>query len=279
MSAGPRPAAITHGSTSRQPPHVRPVTARRGPAQRHGEAPAPGALADAARAVVVRARHRLARPELGERPRVQPVDAVVLRLPRLRDLQPPSRQQSGPQGRGVHLIHSRSRPQVHLGGTAVEARHAVRPQPLVQVGVVAVAEERLGVRAHGVRVQVTDHGDLVLPAHRGDHRPDLLVCERRVQVPRPVLGARPKLPGGGVLDRHQSGYLGQAAHRLLVHRGREAGSRERRRDDGDPVARLGLGRVDERLSHTGSVARGQLSVVPLTQTRPPASRPPGAPHP
>ena len=32
MSAGPRPAAITHGSTSRQPPHVRPVTARRGPA-------------------------------------------------------------------------------------------------------------------------------------------------------------------------------------------------------------------------------------------------------
>ena len=60
------------------------------------------------------------------------------------------------------------------------------PEPVEEVGVVAVAQEGLRVGADQVRVEVRDHRDLVLASDRGQHRPDLRVAERRVQVVGPV---------------------------------------------------------------------------------------------
>ena len=83
---------------------------------------------------------------------------------------------------GVYGVDARPGTQVDLGRTAVEAGDPVAPQPVQEVGVVAVAEEGLGVGADQVRVEVRHHRDLVLAADRRQHRPDLGIAEGRVEV-------------------------------------------------------------------------------------------------
>ena len=112
--------------TSRQPPQARPVTERAGPCQLHGSV---GSLSPA------KAPGRAGRPS----------HADVLGLARFGDLERLAREQSAAQRPGVHIVHAGSRTQVDLGGSAAEARDAVRREPVMEVGVVAGAQERFGV--------------------------------------------------------------------------------------------------------------------------------------
>jgi hypothetical protein len=104
----------------------------------------------------------------------------------------------------------------------------MRPQPRQEVGVVRVAEERLGVGAHQVGIEVRDDGDLVLAADRRQHGADLRVGEGRVDVGRPLLRGRTEAARRRVLDGHEPRHLCQAPHRLLVHLRRETRCGERR---------------------------------------------------
>ncbi len=64
---------------------------------------------------------------------------------------------------------------MHLRRSAVETRDAVSPEPVVQVGVVAGPEERLGVAPDRIGIEVRDDSDLIVPA---DHRED--ASDRRI---------------------------------------------------------------------------------------------------
>ena len=143
--------------------------------------------------------------------RVVPPPAEVLRLAGLGDLQPTAGQQGRAQRRDVDLVDGRTGAEVHLGRPAVERRDTVAPEPAQQVGVVAVAQERLGVASYQVGVQVRDHGDLVVAADGREHRPDLRVAEGGVEVGRPVDRGGVEPPGRRVLDRDQPGDLLRAA--------------------------------------------------------------------
>ena len=72
------------------------------------------------------------------------------------------------------------------------------PQPVQQVGVVAVAEERLRVGADHLRVQVRQHGELVVAADRRHDCADRAVGERRSSGRRPA--------HCGAADRRVVGY-------------------------------------------------------------------------
>src|SRR5450631_3595304 len=117
----------------------------------------------------------LALPEGLQGPRVGPVDADILGLARIGDLEPLARQKGGPQGLNVDVVDARSRTEVELGRAAVETRDAVRPEPVVEVGVVTGPQERFGVLPSDVAVQVADHRDLVLPTDDGEDGADLWV--------------------------------------------------------------------------------------------------------
>ena len=65
----------------------------------------------------------------------------------------------------------------------------------MQVGVVAVAEERLGVAGQDLGVQVPQDFDLVFSADAGEYGPDLGIAEGSVQVLGPLGGG--SLPGPG----------------------------------------------------------------------------------
>lgn len=71
----------------------------------------------------------------------------------------------------------------------------------MQVGVVAVAEERLGVAGQDLGVQVPEDFDLVFSADAGEYGPDLGIAEGRVQVLGPLGGGSLLRPGRGVLHR------------------------------------------------------------------------------
>jgi hypothetical protein len=94
----------------------------------------------------------------------------------------------------------------------------------------------LGVGAEHGRVQQRQHGDLVVPADRREHRADRRIGEGGVQVGGPVGRGRPELPRGGVLDRDQTQFVADPAHGLLVHRRPDRGRGERGRHDRDAVA-------------------------------------------
>ncbi|MGB8202056.1 MAG: hypothetical protein WCF33_20600 [Pseudonocardiaceae bacterium] len=68
--------------------------------------------------------------------------------------------------------------EVHHCGAAVVADDARVPQPVQQIGVVAVADERLGIGQDDVRVEEGQHGELVIASDRGQHRADGGVGER-----------------------------------------------------------------------------------------------------
>jgi hypothetical protein len=70
---------------------------------------------------------------------------------------------------------TRTRAEMHLGGAAVEARDAVCPQPVVQVGVVACPEKGFGIDPGELGIEMRDDRDLIISA---DHRQD--AADRRI---------------------------------------------------------------------------------------------------
>ena len=152
----------------------------------------------------------------------------------------------------MHLIHPRTRPQVHLRGPAVETGDAVHPQPVMHMGVVAVAQERHGVAPGQRGVQVRDDRDLVIPA---DHRQDraaprsanaALTSAARSAGVAPTLrvagnstGTRPVTP----------------ASASAIACSCTAGKAPAAANDGDSTATrsppAGLGRADQFMRHAG----------------------------
>jgi hypothetical protein len=66
---------------------------------------------------------------------------------------------------------------MHHRGQTVESGDAVRPEPVQQVGVVGIAEERLGIGQERLRIQVPQHGDLIVTADRGEDGADVRIGE------------------------------------------------------------------------------------------------------
>src|SRR3954451_23854582 len=82
----------------------------------------------------------------------------------------------------MDVVDGRPGAALHLAGPAVEGCDAVTPQPVEQVGVVAVAEERLRIGPHQLRIEMTYSRDLVVPPDSGQDVPDLWITESGVEV-------------------------------------------------------------------------------------------------
>jgi hypothetical protein len=128
----------------------------------------------------------------------------------------------------VDIIDARPGAEMYLGGSAVKTRDAVRPQPVVHVGVVAGPEKRLGVAPGEAGIQVRDDSDLVLPADHREDRADRRIREGGVDVSGTLPRGRPYLARRRVFDRHQASHLGKPAHGLFVHCRKGARRCERR---------------------------------------------------
>lgn len=98
----------------------------------------------------------------------------------------------------------------------------------MQVGVVAHPEERLRIASGRLGIQVRNDDDLVLPANHRQDAPDRRISKRGVDVSRTLDRRRSHPPRRRVFDRNQAGRLREPAHRLFMHRGKDAGRRERR---------------------------------------------------
>ena len=184
----------------------------------------------------------LALTELGEGSGVEPVVPHVLGLPRFGDLQLCPGQQRRPQRVEVDRVDVRARADVDLGGTAVEAGDAQRPQPLVEVRVVAVPEEGLGVGQRCGAVEVRYDRDLVIAAHGRQDRADAWIGECGIEIAGTFLGRGAELPRGRVLHGDQAGESGEPGHGLLVNRRGETGGRQGRGQDRDVITGTSLGR-------------------------------------
>ena len=123
-------------------------------------------------------------------------------------------------------VDRRTGTELHLRRTAIEAGDTLGPQPRQKIGVVAVAEERLGVCTHELRIEMRHDGDLVLATDRREDRANLRVGEGRVEVGGTLLRARAEPTGCRILNGDEVGNFGQAAHRLVVHRWSDTGSGE-----------------------------------------------------
>ena len=88
---------------------------------------------------------RLALAEGAQSARVAPVHPDIFRLAGVGDLERLAGEESCPQRARVDIIDARPGAEMHMGGSAVKTRDAVRPQPVVNVGVVAGPDEGLGV--------------------------------------------------------------------------------------------------------------------------------------
>ena len=143
-------------------------------------------------------------------------------------------------------VHRARATELHHHSAALVRDQAQVPQEQMQVGVVAVAEKRLGVGGQDLGVQVPEDFDLVFPADAGEYGLDLGIAEGRVQVLGPLGWGSLRRPGRGVLDRPQSELLTQPGQAQL-ERQREGGrAAPRRGEHGNGVTALGLGRVRER---------------------------------
>ncbi len=168
--------------------------------------------------------------------RVGPVQLVLAEgLLRLQ-LQVPPIEQCSPQRSRGHRVQSAGTAEMHHRGTAVVADDPEVPEPVQQVGVVAVTGERLWVAPEHVRVEVRQDGELVVTADGGQHRPDRGIGEGSHQVPRPIRGGSAHLPGGRILHRHEAELILKPAHRHLMHVRERPGRGEGGRDDGHSVA-------------------------------------------
>ena len=171
-----RPTASVQPRISMLPPHVGPVTTRSAWCQLHGGA---GCRVDGS----LRAR--------GESQSTSSSENVSAR----RDDQLAS-EQRGPQRGEMVGVDRRPGAEMDLGRAAVEAGDSVEPEPVQQVGVVAVSEEPLRVLPHDVRVQVAEHRDLVFAADGRQDRAHGRVGEGGEEVPGALRGARGPAGGG-----------------------------------------------------------------------------------
>jgi hypothetical protein len=145
-------------------------------------------------------------------------------------------------------VDSRSGAEVDLSRAAIEACDAIALQPVQNVGVVAVSQERLWIRANGVRVEVRYDGDLIFSSDYGQHCSNIRVSKRSVQIASTFLGAR-GAPRAWVLDWDQAGDFGEPTHGLFVNRWKERRRSERRRHDRDGVTGLGFPGQDNVMVH------------------------------
>jgi predicted Zn-dependent protease with MMP-like domain len=136
---------------------------------------------------------------------------------RLRDDQLAA-EQSGGQRRQMVGMDGRSRADMRLGRSAVEARDPVEPQPVQQVRVVAVTEEPRGVLADDVSVEVAEHGHLVVAADRREDRAHGRIGERRHQILSALRRARGPAREG-ILHWLDPDDLTKPTQGLLVDRG------------------------------------------------------------
>lgn len=127
-------------------------------------------------------------------------------------------------------------PRYYGGRAAVVPLNAQAPEPVEDVGVVAVADERLGVGHGKCGVEVRDDEDLVIPADRGEDRADTRVGECRVHVCGPGLRGRTQLARRRILDRNQTRERFDPAQRLLMQRRGDGRGSEGGREDGDAVS-------------------------------------------
>jgi hypothetical protein len=127
----------------------------------------------------------------------------------------------------MDVVHTWSRTEVDLGRAAVEARDAVRPEPVVQVGVVTGSQKRFGVLPSKAGVQVRDHRDLVIATDDGEDAADFWVGEGGMDVGGTCRRCRSDLTCCRVLDRDQPRQFGESPHRLLMNCGKRTGRRKR----------------------------------------------------
>jgi len=135
----------------------------------------------------------------------------------------------------------------------------------MQVGVVAVTEERLGVAGEDLGIQVAEDFYLVFPANAGEHGLDLRVAERRVQVLGPFGWGSLPGPGRGVLDRLQAELIPQPRQAQLERQRADGRAAPRRGEHGDAVATPRLGRVGEPANHRLLPFRQLAEVAPSPQ--------------
>jgi hypothetical protein len=143
--------------------------------------------------------------------------------------------------------------QLHHDSATVVADDAQAPQQVQQVRAVAPAEERRGVLAQEVAVEVAQQLELVIAADAGDHGRDARVGEGGVQVGRSRAQGRTHPPGRGVLDRFEGELRTQPPQPQLERRGEHVGQAGRRRHHGDPAARRH--RVGVHEARHGAVCR------------------------
>lgn len=144
---------------------------------------------------------------------------------------------------------------------AVVAHDAQVPEEGQQVGVVAVPEERLGIGAQELTVQVREDGDLVVTTDAGDHGLDLGVGERRVDVGGPLGRGRPHGARRRILHHFEPELVAESTQSQLVGQRKNPGKPGGRGDDGDTVAGAGLVRV-AGCRHPASVGRARFRCQP-----------------
>ena len=195
------------------------------------------------------ARGRGRRRRIAQSLRVRPAQLHLAEPVHLMQLQFATVEEGRTQRSGGHRVEPAGAAEVDHGRSAVVPGDPVIPQPVEQVGVVAVAEEGLGIRRHDIGIEERQDGDLVVPADRGQHGLDVRVGERRHQVLRPGLRGGAQLPGGRVLHRLQPDLLPEPGHRQFVYLGEGARRGERGRHHRDLVAGDELARDGQVWAH------------------------------
>ena len=91
------------------------------------------------------------------------------------------------------------------------------PEPVQQVGVVAVTEEWLWIGPDNGRIEVRKHRDLILAADRRQYGADLRVSERGHEIGGTIAWRCAEASRRRVLHRLKRELLAQASHAELMH--------------------------------------------------------------
>lgn len=127
------------------------------------------------------------------------------------------------QGLGCQRVHRTGASEFDHHRPAVVTHDAQVPEEGQQVGVVAVPEERLGIGAQELVVQVWKDGDLVVTADAGDHRLDLGVGECRVDIGGPLGRGRPHGPRRRILHHFEPELVTESAQPQLIGQRQNSG--------------------------------------------------------
>jgi hypothetical protein len=117
-------------------------------------------------------------------------------------------------GVGMHGLASAKQ---HHDGAAIIRDDTQVPEQDVQIGIIAIAEKRFGMRLYHIRVQVFQELELVIPANRANDGFDLRIGKSGVNIARPLLKWRVHLARGGIFDGDQVKDVTQAVQTLFKH--------------------------------------------------------------